>query len=312
MSASESSHLHDRSRTGTAGLIAVGVDGTHEGRDAAVLAAMIAAVTGAEVLLVAVHQGPLVALPQEMGWTGADKEAAEMLHELRDSVVPGAGAVIETDQSVARALERVARLEHRDLLVVGSTRRAPLGRVAIGSRARQLLGEAQCALAIAPRGLSARPSQELSLIAVGYDGGPEAHEALRLAASLARAANAKLVVRGVVDEQLGSVRWIPTDAPPPKVWDGLVESEVKSLREDADRAAAATGADTDVLVTRGSTADLLVKLSEDVDLLVIGSRRWGLPGRVLLGSTGESLLHDAGCATIVVPRVTCDGASPGH
>ena len=45
-----------------------------------------------------------------------------------------------------------------------------------------------------------------------------------------------------------------------------------------------------------------MELGEQVDLLVIGSRRWGAAARVLVGSTGEAVLHDAGCAVLVVPR----------
>lgn len=59
--------------------------------------------------------------------------------------------VVETDLAVPRALERVVRREHRDLLVVGSSRHGPDGRVRIGKRSRQLLCHFKCALAIAPR-----------------------------------------------------------------------------------------------------------------------------------------------------------------
>jgi nucleotide-binding universal stress UspA family protein len=39
-----------------------------------------------------------------------------------------------------------------------------------------------------------------------------------------------------------------------------------------------------------------------MDLLVIGSRRWGPLARLLLGSTGEALARDAGCPLLVAPR----------
>src|SRR5947209_8003061 len=87
-------------------LIAVGVDGHPEGRDAAVLGAMIARVTGSEVMLVAVHPDPLVVVPAQMGWTAMHEEAKGMLLGLRDSLVADARIDVETDWSVARALER--------------------------------------------------------------------------------------------------------------------------------------------------------------------------------------------------------------
>jgi nucleotide-binding universal stress UspA family protein len=176
------------------GLIAVAVDGNPESRDAAVLAATIADVTKAEVMLIAVHPGAPVVLPSEMSWVAVHQRAADMVHELRDNVLPDAGMVIESDQSVGRALERIATLEHRDLLVVGSSSEAPVGRVRIGNRTREMLEQTQCAVAIAPRGLSARPPRKLGVIGVEYDGEPEAREALNLARSLARGSGARLRV----------------------------------------------------------------------------------------------------------------------
>ena len=197
MSGYELSHLDDRSGAGTSvGLIAVAVDGNPESRDAAVLAATIADVTKADVMLIAVHPGAPVVLPREMSWVDVHQRAADMVHELRDSVLPDAGTVIESDQSVGRALERIATLEHRDLLVVGSSIEAPVGRVRVGNRTRELLEQAQCAVAIAPRGLFARPPRKPGVIGVGYSGEPEAREALNLARSFARASGAKLRVEG--------------------------------------------------------------------------------------------------------------------
>jgi nucleotide-binding universal stress UspA family protein len=51
-----------------------------------------------------------------------------------------------------------------------------------------------------------------------------------------------------------------------------------------------------------SGADAVLRLSEEVDLLVIGSRGSGPAGRVLPGSIAERLLHDAHCPLIVIPR----------
>ena len=86
------------------------------------------------------------------------------------------------------------------------------------------------------------------------------------------------------------------------IWSELTEPMVDSLRARAQAAADATGADVAVEVSRGRPADALMELSEQADLLVIGSRRWGVATRVLLGSTGEALLHDASCPVLVVPR----------
>jgi len=283
--------------------IAVGIDGFDEGRDAAVLGAMIARAIGAELLLVAVHPNPLIVLPQELGWTGLHKRAEASLRETRDAIAPSARIAVETDWSVPRALDRVVEREQRDLLVLGSSRSGPDGRVRIGGRTRQLLYHGACALAVAPRGLGARPARELTRLGVGYDGGSESDAALAVAGSIARSAGAELLVQGVVDDRLPAVGWSKSElARVEAMWDELLEPELRSLREQTQRAAQATSAAAEVDVVRGHPADALAQLGDRADLLVIGSRRWGATARVLLGSTGEALMHDAGCPVMVVPR----------
>ena len=293
--------------------IAVGIDGFDEGRDAAVLGAMIARAIGAELLLVAVHPNPLIVLPQELGWTGLHKRAEASLRETRDAIAPGARIAVETDWSVTRALDRVVEREQRDLLVLGSSRSGPDGRVRIGGRTRQLLYHGACALAVAPRGLGARPARELTSLGVGYDGGPESQAALAVAGSIAQSAGAALLVQGVVDDRLPAVGWSQSElARVEAMWDELLEPELRSLREQTQRAAQATSAAAEVDVLRGHPAAALAQLGDRADLLVIGSRRWGAAARVLLGSTGEALMHDARCPVMVVPRPADTPSPPGR
>ena len=286
------------------GRIAAGVDGYREGRDAATLASMIAGAAGAELMLVAVHPDPMVVLPAEIGWTAMRKEAERFLRETRDAVAPGARIVVETDWSVPRALERVAQRERRDLVVVGSSRRGPEGRVRIADRTRQLLSHSRCALAVAPRGLSEQPARRLTRIGVGYDGAPESEAALVLAGALAVSAGATLSVRAVVDDRLPMVGWQSAVREQVlEMWDELLAPHIAALLERAQTASEATGAAlAEVDVRRGRPADALLELCEQVDVLVIGSRRWGGAARVLLGSTGEALMHEASAAVLVVPR----------
>ena len=283
--------------------IAVGVDAYPEGQDAVALGAAIARATGAELMLVAVHPDPLVVLPSGMNWKSLKRDAEKLLIETRNRLAPGARIAVETDLSVPRALHRVVGREHRDLLVMGSSRHGPEGRVRIGKRTRQLLCRFESALAVAPRGIHAREPAQFGRIGVGFDGGPEAQAALALAGSIARGAGAELHVRGVVDDRVRAMGWgdlwlgdIVTK------WENVVAAERESLRGQALQAASATGVDAKVDVQCGRPADALLELGEQVDLLVLGSRRWGPVTRVLLGSTGEALLHDAGCPMLVVPR----------
>lgn len=284
--------------------IAVGVDGQPEGMDAVVLGTTLAGALHAELMLVAVHPDPLVVLPEELNWKSLERQAASMLGETRDTFAPHARMVVETDLSVPRALERVMRRERRDLLVVGSSRHGPEGRVRIGKRTRQLLCHFTSTLAIAPRGMHNRQTLELRRIGVGFDGGGESDAAVSLAGSIARAAGAELRLCGVVDDRVPPIGWSALAAGGAAVprWEETILAEIDALREFGLSRAQATGANAQTEVLRGRPADALIKLSEKVDLLVIGSRRWGPMARLLFGSTGEALAHDAGCPLLVVPR----------
>ena len=253
--------------------------------------------------MVAVHPDPLVVLPREVSWAGMHEQAERVLRQTRDEVAADARIEVLTDWSVPRALERIVEREHRDLLVVGSSRKGPAGRVRIATLTRQLLGDSRCALAVAPRGFRDTAAKGLARVGVGYEGGRESAAALAAAAAGASAAGARLVVRGVVDDRLPAPGWSKYgNELALSMWDELLEPAVESLRDDAQDAAAATGAEAEVEVLRSSPTDALRELSEKVELLVLGSRRWGAAARVVLGTTGERLMHDAGCPVLVTPR----------
>lgn len=282
-------------------LIAVGVHGDAPDCDAALLGTTIADAASAEVMLVAVHPDLPAMVQRMIGPT--ETKALAAIRDVRGFIAPDARTIVESDRSVAHALARVVSREQVDLLVVGSSRAVPDGRVRIGRRTRQLLGTVPCALAVAPRGLCSRGKLELRVIGVGYDGTPEAAEALWQAGSLARAAGARLRVRAVVDDRLPYLGVMPADAAELQaIWDDVVRPDVESLRIDAERASLATHAEVAVEVGAGTPIAELLELSQRVDLLAIGSRHWGSPASVLLGGTGEELLHSASCSVVVTPR----------
>jgi len=282
--------------------IAAGIDGFHEGRDAAALGQLLAKATGAELMLVAVHSTAPLPLPPELSYRNLRKESQLVLREVRDSLAPRARTLTATDYSVSRALHRVVNRHHRDLLVVGSSRQGPEGHVRIGKRTRQLLCHFECALAVAPRGLHAKPELGLRRIAVGYDGDPESEAALALAATIAAGAGADLHVRAVVDDRLPVFARSAMSRPVADEWNDAISAEMDDLRARAVAAGKRMKAELDVEVARGRPADVLLELSEHVDLLVIGSREWGPTARLLLGTTGEALMHDSACAVLAVPR----------
>ena len=60
-------------------------------------------------------------------------------------------------------------------------------------------------------------------------------------------------------------------------------------------------------VVDGYADDELARVSEEVDLLVCGSRGRGPVGRVVLGSVAAGVLRKAHCPVLVVPRGAPDG-----
>jgi nucleotide-binding universal stress UspA family protein len=283
--------------------IAVGVSARPEARDAVALGAALARATGADLMLIAVIADPIVLPPVGVSWKRLRKEAQAGLADIRDAVMPSARVAVRTDLSVARALRRVVAREQCGLLVVGSSDKATEGSVRIGKRVRQLIGYASCPLAIAPRGIQHQTEVPLKRIGVGYDGGAESESALLVAASLSVAARAELHVCGVVDDRAKSALWLSGQGAHELAdLDDRVRNELGLLHERAVAAVQPLDPSARVDIRRGRPADVLLDLCADVDLLVIGSRRWGAAARLLLGSTGESLAFHATCPLLIVPR----------
>jgi len=284
--------------------IAAGIDGFAGGRDAAALGQSLAEATGAELMLVAVHSTALLPMPPALSYTSLRQQAQLELRDVRDSLAPGARTLTATDHSVPRALHRIVHRHHRDLLVVGSSRQGLDGHVRIGKRTRQLLCHFECALAVAPRGLHANPRRRLRRIGVGYDATPESESALAVATSIAAIAGADLQVQAVVDDRIPLFARSALRGLVELEWNEVISGEMDEIRAQAIAAGERLGAQLSVGVARGRPANVLLELSEHVDLLVIGSRHWGSTARLLLGSTGESLMHDAACAVMAVPGPT--------
>ena len=205
--------------------------------------------------------------------------------------------------SAARALHEEAEAEDAGLLVVGSSRRGPLGRVVPGSTAARLLRGAPCPVAVVPRAWTARGA--IATIGVAYTDSDEAREALRGAYALARRAGATLRALTVVLPAALSARTEPHTAIRPGVDLTAVEGEARVKAEASLRAVVAElGDDVTVEVDAfvGDPADILIDLSERLDLLICGSRGYGPLRAVMLGSVTRRVVAKAHCPVVVLPR----------
>lgn len=289
--------------------IAVGVAPTPESHDGIVLGAAIAAATGAELMLVAIEPDLALVVPG-VNRRRIRSETENLLKRMRAAYAPNARVTIDSDLSTARGLRRIIAREHRQLLVAGSSRQGPSGEVTMSRRTRQLLHDMPCGLAIAPRGLSDQPALTLRRIGVGYDGGEESEAALSTAAAIAAGCGAELVVRTVVDDRIPLLGWYRLwTATLQECWQEVVDDEVQRMHDQLD--SVTSGLDrVEPQILRGRPGPSLRQLSGEVDLLVIGSRRWGPVARLLLGGAGETLTEGSRCSLLMVPGPATE--SPRH
>jgi len=205
------------------------------------------------------------------------------------------------DDSPGRALQRVAHEEHAGLVVVGSCRYGAVSRVLLGDVSRAVMHGAPCPVAVVPRGWAERP-HHITAIGVGFTRTPEAHAALELAAALARRERAALHLRTAVAVP---VAFAPSYAYTYD-WD-TIEAEHRALaRADLVEASADLGLPTIIDTPDGTASGALIELSEEVGVLVVGSRGYGATRRVVLGSTSDRVAHHAACPVIVVPATAVE------
>jgi nucleotide-binding universal stress UspA family protein len=223
------------------------------------------------------------------------------LKALRDELAPEAIVRVAADMSPAHALRRVAAAEQADLLVVGSRHRRRLQRIVESDHAMQVLHGAPCAVAVAPDPLAPRP--QLARIGVGIDDTPESELALEMARDLARRTGARLWLHVVVDDRVSG--WIGYSATtlPEDSYQQVIDARLDAARDLlTHRLEACEGLDVDGDVVVGSPAGELALIREWLDLLVLGSRRWGPMKRLALGSTSDDVIRHTACPVLVPPR----------
>lgn len=296
--------------------IVIGFDGSSRGDDALALGRTLAraAGDGAEVIVAAVYKAvlPRDSHGSESNYQGRLRfEAGELLDRARAACPELGDEAFETVRagSPAAGLHRLAQERAADVIVVGSSHRAGIGRIFAGSATEQVLSGAPAAVAVAPPGY-ARTADDgvhaLERIAVAYDGAPEARHALREGAALARATDATLVPISVVD----------TTVPVAMAFGYEQMIEAARERAHADLTdAAATVADApalELIEREGEPAAELAEASREVDLLVAGSRGYGPVRRLLLGSVSTLLVRQAACPLLLLPRAAVDDAGAGE
>jgi nucleotide-binding universal stress UspA family protein len=209
-------------------------------------------------------------------------------------------------------LAGVARTKEADLVVLGSTGRGPFGRVVPGTTLARLLGQAPCAVAVAPPGFALRDGEErgwkplggdredigLRVIGVGFDGSGASREALEIGGELAIANGAALRVYTVARkyaalpgaDQDGRVPGMPTEA----------ERMQRELHDAVSHLPAGTRP-LPVFLRGDPAAQLIRAIELGVDLLILGTRPGGPLRRALHASVSDAVLAEARCPVLISP-----------
>ena len=277
--------------------IVVGVDGLQGGRDALALAQRMGHLAGGG--LVAVHVHPYEPFPLRGLRTDIEALAQDEAQTLLEGQLAEAGvqarAIATAETSPGRGLHRIADGLEADLIIIGSPHRGALGRVVAGDTARAVI-----------QGASARSSSR----ARAPRRSPEK--------SWASATTARRRAAPPSPGRSAS----PSPSAPPSTF--CAPPSPRRASRPASRTAS-TGSPSPPIASstpRGSwlrpwpnsatappakpsparPATSWSRLSQQVDLLVLGSRGYGPLRRALLGGSADRIVHGAACPVVVVPR----------
>ena len=266
--------------------VVVGVDDFQTGRDALALARQLLSTDG-KLMLVYVQVLMIEPAPDsDPAWQIRDRRRAmERLESLGDEAHVDAELLVVQAGSVAAGLHEAVR-RHGDLLVIGASRRDEYEREFVGDDTRAVLEDSPSPVAVAPAGYAMFPTG-LKTIGVEYDGSPESEQALAMARELARRRHAGLSAFEAVPE--------PTYVHDPHNVDGEIEEGVARAR-----ARVAALGDVEPHAASGERAEELARYAASVDLLVLGSHRYGPIDRLRGGSRSERLADRAPCPLLVL------------
>lgn len=288
--------------------ILVGLDPERGDTAPLALGAFLARIFGAPLVTLAAYRHDAVtnAITSPL----IERELRDAALEKLEAMTADADAdlIVMGGASPPRVLHDAAVELGAKVVVVGSTHRGAIGRIAPGSTAERLLHASPCPVAVTPAGLEA--GWEPQRVGVGFVDLDEGRAALRAAAAIARAAGAALHATSAIEP----LEWGQSSVLTPQRIEGRLETSRMDAEETLEAALGALGPDLDaegdVVVAR--PVEALVELSGRVDLLVCGSRGYGPVRSVLLGGVTHPLIAQARCPVVIVPRGVEAALEPAH
>lgn len=201
------------------------------------------------------------------------------LRRLRASL--GAGARVHCVSGEAGfAIPRLARDLGVDLIVMGSHRRAGLGRWVAGSAAEAVVRDAPCPVLLVPRAWRAPRWILAPVRAAGY-----ARRGLTAAVALARAYRSRVAILEVVRD--------PVKGP----------YAAKRVSDEAARLPAAARREVrpELEVRAGRPVEEILEAGRGRDLIVLVAHRKSLLGDFVIGTTAERVLRHSRVPVLAIP-----------
>lgn len=136
---------------------------------------------------------------------------------------------------------------------------------------------------------------KISKILVGVDGSENALRAVDVAAVIARSLGARVTLLNVIAPSEATLFTGRSTRPLEEetMGDERLRAAVDSMRRG--------GVDHDTAVEFGHPADIIVRMAENYDMVVVGSRGLGSIEGFLLGSVSSKVLHHVRVPALVVP-----------
>lgn len=266
--------------------ILIGFDDSSFGLDALVLGLKLAAGRNETVTVVTAYPDAERGLAvSESPWLREAKKVAEKKLDAAREMVANRDDVafhVIGPASASRALHEYAQQTDPSIVVVGSSERAPVGRLSLGSNVERLLAGAPCPVAVAPRGYRNNSEEKFRFLSVAYDESPEAKDALDIGHAIAQRDGL-------------SLRLVAVSASPD-------EDRQRRMDDIVNGFGAVFMASAEVIVDSDVAHTLTDLPGQPTDLLLCGSRGYGPVRQVLLGSVSARVIRDAAYPVIVVPR----------
>jgi len=199
----------------------------------------------------------------------------------RDVHVDVDGIVAPT---LADGVRRAADHHHAQLLVLARSAPNVMERALHGDPDAAAMRTVNCGIAFAaPSSPSSAPLQAPRRIGVAWDDSPEAGEALEWAVQLAERTGGSIEI----------VHLLRDDED-----DAEAAGRLEGLRRAVEPRAPAVA----TIIDGVAPASQLARLTSELDLLVMGSRRGGSLRDRVLGSMSRTALHATHCHLVVLPR----------